>query len=112
MGAHASMKQSVERVCRAALSWRHERELGSALLPCVCTAARVRQLRTINAVLKLKLQGQHGFSGMLGWQVDKSKMTEMFSQQAEKVTFERPVEVKGVSLAYLAHALVCCCIHG
>ena len=29
------------------------------------------------------------------WQADKSKMTEMFSQQAEKVTFERPVEVKG-----------------
>ena len=24
-------------------------------------------------------------------------MTEMFSQQAEKVTFERPVEVKGES---------------
>ena len=29
-------------------------------------------------------------------QADKSKMTEMFSQQAEKVPFERPVEVKGV----------------
>ena len=35
------------------------------------------------------------------WQADKSKMTEMFSQQAEKVTFERPVEVKGAPAHYL-----------
>ena len=28
--------------------------------------------------------------------VDKTKMTEMFSQQGEKVEFERPVEAKGM----------------
>ena len=28
-------------------------------------------------------------------QVDKLKMTEMWSQQGEKVAFDRPVEAKG-----------------
>ena len=32
--------------------------------------------------------------------VDKTKMTEMFSQQGEKVEFERPVEAKGMLYTY------------
>ena len=34
--------------------------------------------------------------------VDKTKMLEMFSQQGEKVEFERPVEAKGVHMLHSA----------
>ena len=41
---------------------------------------------------------QHLLSRCTHAQVDKSKMTQMFSQQQEMVPFEKPVEVKGMSL--------------
>ena len=41
--------------------------------------------------------------------VDKTKMLEMFSQQGEKVEFERPVEAKGVlACRVLVRLLVAC----
>ena len=40
--------------------------------------------------------------------VDKTKMTEMFSQQGEKVEFERPVEAKG--MLHTCHSAWLCCL--
>lgn len=42
--------------------------------------------------------------------VDKLKMTEMWSQQGEKVPFDKPVEAKGVACAALAFVRVPACM--
>ena len=49
---------------------------------------------------------------LAGLQTDRSKMTEMFSQQGEKVEFEKPVEAKGAAAKREPSRCLCACLLG